>query len=452
MWWVLPEVRPLIFYSERIMDSQEFFRKKARAKVQSAVLVLTLVALAALAVEHRRASAPSATTSLIIELPEKVLATPGVPTDILTPDRSKRPLSSTEVRETLAAVAVVEHLLQERTRADVSITSAPKSLLSAPTVAELEKQAAVDDGIVATVQGGANVATDEGGIVPAVIKEALEHNDSEMVADGNTVSGDEAVTLQEKTMQVEAVADFLNYMRDVHRRVEAVSRSEASLARIKPVKPQPVLRSQQVLFRAGHIEIYDSEKGVVAVEMTKQAVVGGHEVVIGQEGDHVVDKGVSEAQNMTVTADIKEKQEKVPVVDKLEVSESTTLAESKQIESPVVVADKAPEQDAVMLIPAAVQSREKVGEGVADSAKIGQTTQAVDKNELLRSVLQVVDEIAQEQVDGVGEGAVTADKTGKVEKNVADVSGEIAFDEKDTDVLPEDGGAIDLMKNIVARN
>ena len=65
---------PAAFYSERIMDSQENLRQKAKAKVQSAVLVLALAALAAAAAEYRRATAPSATASLVIEMPEDAVS------------------------------------------------------------------------------------------------------------------------------------------------------------------------------------------------------------------------------------------------------------------------------------------------------------------------------------------------------------------------------------------
>ena len=514
---------PAAFYSERIMDSQENLRQKAKAKVQSAVLVLALAALAAAAAEYRRATAPSATASLVIEMPEDAVsaakgenaahkakaaaenagggakATDGNKSD--TAPAAGNPggrMPGEELRKTLAAVAAAEHHPQEQPLADVPAT-APKSRLSAPTAAELEKQAAAVDDAEAEGTGADNTGADDtgaGNTGAAPVPEDGGKAAQAGVADTAVAGGN--------------AADFLNYMRDVHRRVAEVSKPKSPLEEIKAVRQRLAPRPKQALFQAGRIEIYDSEKGVVAVETTVQTVAAGKAVNVAADDKAAVEAAGEKAADVPAAEAEKAEDKKAADVPAAEAekdadADKSTAADevageagrtedagavmlvpaamqggkmvnavaddkaadkgagadkSAAADVPAAGADKSENVGAVMLVPAAVQGA-KAANAAAEAEKDAgadkstaadeaedkglQAAQggAVDKNELLRSVLQAADEIARAQNSTGGEEMAAVPQAEPEPK----ANPALAVEPK-----PENGGAIDLMKNIAARN
>ncbi len=544
---------PAAFYSERIMDSQENLRQKAKAKVQSAVLVLALAALAAAVAEYRRATAPSATASLVIEMPEDAVsaakgenaahkakaaaenagggakAADGNKSD--TAPAAGNPggrMPGEELRKTLAAVAAAEHHPQGQPLADVPAT-APKSRLSAPTAAELEKQAAAVDDAEAEGTGADNTGagnTGAGNTGAAPMPEDGGKAAQAGVADTAVAGGN--------------AADFLNYMRDVHRRVAEVSKPKSPLEEIKAVRQRLAPRPKQALFQAGRIEIYDSEKGVVAVETTVQTVAAGKAVNVAAD-DKAVERAAAEAEKAEdkKAADVPAAEaEKDAVADKSTAADEAagetgrtegagavmlvpaamqggkaanaaaedvnkaedTPAGEKAADVPAAEAEKDADADkstaadeaagetgrtedagAVMLVPAAMQGAKAANvaaedmnkaedtpagekaadvpaaaaekDAVADKSAAADESEdkglqaaqggAVDKNELLRSVLQAADEIARAQNSTGGEEMAAVPQVEPAPK----ANPALAVEPK-----PEDGGAIDLMKNIAARN
>ena len=508
---------PAAFYSERIMDSQENLRQKAKAKVQSAVLVLALAALAAAVAEYRRATAPSATASLVIEMPEDAVsaakgenaahkakaaaenagggakAADGNKSD--TAPAAGNPggrMPGEELRKTLAAVAAAEHHPQGQPLADVPAT-APKSRLSAPTAAELEKQAAAVDDAEAEGTGADNTGagnTGAGNTGAAPMPEDGGKAAQAGVADTAVAGGN--------------AADFLNYMRDVHRRVAEVSKPKSPLEEIKAVRQRLAPRPKQALFQAGRIEIYDSEKGVVAVETTVQTVAAGKMANAAvddkaAEKDAGADKSENVGAVMLVPAamqggkmvnaaaeDVNKAEdtpagEKVADVPAAEAEKDAVADKSTAADEAAGETERTEDAGAVMLVPAAMQggkaanaaaedvnkaedtpagekaadvpAAEAEKDAVADKSTAADEAEdkglqaaqggAVDKNELLRSVLQAADEIARAQNSAGGEEMATVPQAEPEPK----ANPALAVEPK-----PEDGGAIDLMKNIAARN
>ncbi len=459
------------------MDSQENLRQKAKAKVQSAVLVLALAALAAAAAEYRRATAPSATASLVIEMPEDAVSAAkgenaahkakAVAEDAgggaKTADGNKSDaapaagnpggrMPGEELRKTLAAVAAAEHHPQGQPLADVPAT-APKSRLSAPTAAELEKQAAAVDDAEAKGTGADNTGADDtgaGNTGAAPVPEDGGKAAQAGVADTAVAGGN--------------AADFLNYMRDVHRRVAEVSKPKSPLEEIKAVRQRLAPRPKQALFQAGRIEIYDSEKGVVAVETTVQTVAAGKAVNVAAD-DKAVERAATEAE--------KAEDKKAADVPAAEAEKDAGADKSTAADEAAGETGRTEDAGAVMLVPAAMQGA-KAANAAAEAEKDAgadkstaadvpaagadkstaadeaedkglQAAQggAVDKNELLRSVLQAADEIARAQNSTGGEEMAAVPQAEPAPK----ANPALAVEPK-----PENGGAIDLMKNIAARN
>ena len=481
---------PAAFYSERIMDSQENLRQKAKAKVQSAVLVLALAALAAAVAEYRRATAPSATASLVIEMPEDAVsaakgenaahkakaaaenagggakAADGNKSD--TAPAAGNPggrMPGEELRKTLAAVAAAEHHPQGQPLADVPAT-APKSRLSAPTAAELEKQAAAVDDAEAEGTGADNTGagnTGAGNTGAAPMPEDGGKAAQAGVADTAVAGGN--------------AADFLNYMRDVHRRVAEVSKPKSPLEEIKAVRQRLAPRPKQALFQAGRIEIYDSEKGVVAVETTVQTVAAGKAVNVAAD-DKAVERAAAEDVNKAEDTPAGEKAADVPAA---EAEKDADADKSTAADEAAGETGRTEDAGAVMLVPAAMQGAKAANvaaedmnkaedtpagekaadvpaaaaekDAVADKSAAADESEdkglqaaqggAVDKNELLRSVLQAADEIARAQNSTGGEEMAAVPQVEPAPK----ANPALAVEPK-----PEDGGAIDLMKNIAARN
>ena len=403
--------------------------------------------------------------------------------------RLRRP----ELRKTLAAVAAAEHHPQGQPLADVPAT-APKSRLSAPTAAELEKQAAAVDDAEAKGTGADNTGADDtgaGNTGAAPVPEDGGKAAQAGVADTAVAGGN--------------AADFLNYMRDVHRRVAEVSKPKSPLEEIKAVRQRLAPRPKQALFQAGRIEIYDSEKGVVAVETTVQTVAAGKAVNVAAddkaavEKDAVADKsaaadvpaaGADKSENVGAVMLVPAAMQggKAADVPAAEAEKDAGADKSAAADEAAGEAGRTEDAGAVMLVPAAMQggkaaedvnkaekaedkkaadvpAAEAEKDAVADKStaadesagETGRTEDAgavmlvpaamqggaVDKNELLRSVLQAADEIARAQNNAGGEEMAAVPQAEPEPK----ANPALAVEPK-----PENGGAIDLMKNIAARN
>lgn len=87
----------------------------------------------------------------------------------------------------------------------------------------------------------------------------------------NVSGGSQAVQGAERAeISGEALTEFLDFMQETKEKVDAVSKPESALAKISQPETaaKPASRSETIVFEEGKIEIYDSEKGVVAVEET----------------------------------------------------------------------------------------------------------------------------------------------------------------------------------------
>ena len=223
------------------MDGYEVAKLQVKARLKLVLTVFAISAAAGAAVEYRRATAPLATAAVVFERRGAEAALPATVQNVQisgeTDDKAfgnmpavsaeARPLDET-TRRTVAAVAEAGNA---EPAPAVSVSPEAPAVLEAPDAATVETYA----------------ASDTDGDVPV----------SQPAAD-----------------KPDVLTDFLGYMRDMQARADAVQKPASALGKIMPrqpavAEPQP----REVLFQEGRIEIYDSEKGVVAVETSTAAVV-----------------------------------------------------------------------------------------------------------------------------------------------------------------------------------
>ena len=216
------------------MDNQEISRLKARGKAELLAFVLFLTLLGGAAAEYRRETAPLATAAVVFER-GKASRAAEPRNEIVQPaaaEAGKKAENSTAgaTAGSMAAAGTEATTIGAETSAMKA--TAPVSALSAPAAEE----------IAARVENGQNVS---GGSQAAQGAEQAE------------ISG-------------EALTEFLDFMQETKEKVDAVSKPESALAKISQPETaaKPDTRSETVVFEVGKIEIYDSEKGVVAVEET----------------------------------------------------------------------------------------------------------------------------------------------------------------------------------------
>ena len=216
------------------MDNQEISRLKARGKAELLAFVLFLTLLGGAAAEYRRETAPLATAAVVFER-GKASRAAEPRNETVQPaaaEAGKKAENSTAgaTAGSMAAAGTEATTIGAETSAMKA--TAPVSALSAPAAEE----------IAARAENGQNVS---GGSQAAQGAEQAE------------ISG-------------EALTEFLDFMQETKEKVDAVSKPESALAKISQPETaaKPDTRSETVVFEEGKIEIYDSEKGVVAVEET----------------------------------------------------------------------------------------------------------------------------------------------------------------------------------------
>lgn len=216
------------------MDNQEISRLKARGKAELLAFVLFLTLLGGAAAEYRRETAPLATAAVVFER-GKASRAAEPRNETVQPaaaEAGKKAENSTAgaTAGSMAAAGTEATTIGAETSAMKA--TAPVSALSAPAAEE----------IAARAENGQNVS---GGSQAAQGAEQAE------------ISG-------------EALTEFLDFMQETKEKVDAVSKPESALAKISQpeTSAKPDTRSETVVFEEGKIEIYDSEKGVVAVEET----------------------------------------------------------------------------------------------------------------------------------------------------------------------------------------
>lgn len=391
------------------MDGYEVAKLQAKARLKLVLTVFAILAAAGAAVEYRRAAAPLATAALVFERRGAETALPATVQNVQlsgeTDDKAfgNMPAVSAEVRP-----------LDETTRRTVAAVAAAGNAEPAPAVSvSPEAPAVLEAPDAATVETYAASDTD----------------------------GDVSIS-QPAAGKPDVLTDFLGYMRDMQARADAVQKPASALGKIMPRQPavaEP--QTREVLFQEGQIEIYDSEKGVVAVETSTAAVVTD-EPADGAEAD--------EAPFLVETAKVE--QNNGGAADAAAGVMTDNAADAAADE----MADEAAEQTSqsdetapVMLIPGA--ARQTSGNLPAVQA----TRQAADVAAKDKPAAGAA--VADEPKPAENAAGIMTDKAADAAaENPADkavVENKAAEDSAvhDENVASANGGAIDMMKDIVAR-
>lgn len=114
----------------------------------------------------------------------------------------------------------------------------------------------------------------------------------------SVVLASETSVVAEKVENSDAVVEFLAALREVKNKIDTVEQQESVLEKIRqqpPVVEEKVVEKR--IFEEGKLEIYDSEKGVVAVENVK--VNANH----GTEADKIAEGMAEKAQQVVQQAE-----------------------------------------------------------------------------------------------------------------------------------------------------
>lgn len=405
------------------MDGYEVAKLQAKARLKLVLAVFAMLAAAGAAVEYRRAAAPLVTAAVVFERRGAETALPATVQNVQvsgeTGDKAfgNMPAVSTEARP-----------LDETTRRTVAAVAAAGNAEPAPAVSvSPEAPAVLEAPDAATVETYA--ASDADGAMPV----------SQPAAD-----------------KPDVLTDFLGYMRDMQARADAVQKPASALGKIMPrqpavVEPQP----REVLFQEGRIEIYDSEKGVVAVETSTAAVVTDEPAKAPQEN-----RAPQVAENPAAGAEAKA--DEAPFLGetaKIEQNNggATEAAAAEMADEAAERAAQSDETAPVMLIPgAARQTSGSVSEvqatrqaaDVAEKDKPTAGAAVADKPKPAENAAGVMTDKAAENP---ADKAVVENKAAAENPAVEDKAGIETAAEYDENVAPANGGAIDMMKDIVAR-
>lgn len=395
------------------MDGYEVAKLQAKARLKLVLAVFAVSAAAGAAVEYRRATAPLATAAVVFERRGAEAALPATVQNVQisgeTDDKAfgnmpavsaeARPLDET-TRRTVAAVAEAGNA---EPAPAVSVSPEAPAVLEAPDAATVETYA----------------ASDTDGDVPV----------SQPAAD-----------------KPDVLTDFLGYMRDMQARADAVQKPASALGKIMPRQPAVTApQPREVLFQEGRIEIYDSEKGVVAVETSTAAVVTDEPAKAPQEN-----RAPQIAENPAVGAEAK--------ADEAPLGGETAKVEQNNGGAADAAADEMADEAAertsqsdetapVMLIPGA--ARQTSGSVSAVQAT-GQAADVAVKDKPAVGVAVEGKPKPAENAAGVMTDRAAAENPADkaVVENKAPAENAAGYDEN---VASANGGAIDMMKDIVAR-
>lgn len=216
------------------MDNQEISRLKARGKAELLAFVLFLTLLGGAAAEYRRETAPLATAAVVFE-------------------RGKASRAAESRRETVQSAAAEADKKAGISAAETTVSSAETTGSKVTTI-------------------GTETAAMEARAPVSVLSAPAAEEIAARAENGQNVSGSSQAVQGAEQAEIsgEALTEFLDFMQETKEKVDAVSKPESALAKISQPETaaKPASRSETIVFEEGKIEIYDSEKGVVAVEET----------------------------------------------------------------------------------------------------------------------------------------------------------------------------------------
>lgn len=225
------------------MDNQDVAKLKARGRVELLILFFVLVLAVGGVAEYRHLTAPMSSAMVVFDY------TNGQDAEtVLQAQNQKKPLSSQTQNNTIIAPTEAK---------------APASKLNPPKAQEISAPSALKNE-TATQDEVKNLS------------ERAQSQSSEQNAQllqANNQTEEKGRVTEEKLPQRDGAAELTDYMQEIHQKAENISRPQSALGQIqeRPVVKK-VQRQPQPVFEAGKIEIYDSEKGVVAVQETVEVI------------------------------------------------------------------------------------------------------------------------------------------------------------------------------------
>ena len=402
------------------MDGYEVAKLQAKARLKLVLAVFAMSAAAGAAVEYRRAAAPLATAAVVFERRGAEVALPATVQNVQVSGET-----GDKAFGNMPAVSAEARPLDEMTRRTVAAVAAAGNAEPAPAVSvSPEAPAVLEAPDAATVETYAVSDTD----------------------------GDVSVS-QPAADKPDVLTDFLGYMRDMQARADAVQKPASALGKIMPrqpavAEPQP----REVLFQEGRIEIYDSEKGVVAVETSTAAVVTDEPAKAPQENraSQVAENPAAGAEAKADEAPFLGETAKVEQNNGGAADAAAGVMTDNAAEAAAERVEQSDETAPVMLIPGAAR---QISGNVSEVQATGQAADvaAKDKPTIGAAVAdepKPAEKAAGVMTDKTAEAAAENPADKAVVENKAPAENPAEYDEN---VAPENGGAIDMMKDIVAR-
>ena len=402
------------------MDGYEVAKLQAKARLKLVLAVFAMSAAAGAAVEYRRAAAPLATAAVVFERRGAEVALPATVQNVQVSGET-----GDKAFGNMPAVSAEARPLDETTRRTVAAVAAAGNAEPAPAVSvSPEAPAVLEAPDAATVETYAVSDTD----------------------------GDVSVS-QPAADKPDVLTDFLGYMRDMQARADAVQKPASALGKIMPrqpavAEPQP----REVLFQEGRIEIYDSEKGVVAVETSTAAVVTDEPAKAPQENraSQVAENPAAGAEAKADEAPFLGETAKVEQNNGGAADAAAGVMTDNAAEAAAERVEQSDETAPVMLIPGAAR---QISGNVSEVQATGQAADvaAKDKPTIGAAVAdepKPAEKAAGVMTDKTAEAAAENPADKAVVENKAPAENPAEYDEN---VAPENGGAIDMMKDIVAR-
>lgn len=253
------------------MDNQDVSKLKAKSRVELLILFFVLVLAVGGVAEYRHLTAPMSSAMVVFDYADDK--------NLEKTDNTQKKISSSQAQKNAITVPA-------EAQAPTSELNPPKALeISAPSVAENEA-AQLDD-----VKN---------------LSERVQPQNSEQVAqkiqDNNKQIAEKGIIQDETIVQRDGAAELTNYMQDIHQKAESITRPQSALGQIQ--ERQEVKKTQrqpQPVFEAGKIEIYDSEKGVVAVQETVEVIAPEKTV----QEEKMVDKETAELSEVQTVDNVK---------------------------------------------------------------------------------------------------------------------------------------------------
>ena len=231
------------------MDNQDVSKLKAKGRLELLVLFFLLVLAVGGVVEYRHSTAPMSSATVVFDY-----------TDDAKLEENKNIYAS---QKKLPSQAQYKMIVAP------SEAKAPVSELNPPKAQDINVSAAQNDD---------TLEPDLIRHLKEPISEHVSGNPSEISSDAKPYA-DNITSNDRKLPPRDGAAELTEYLQKLHQKAESVSRPQSALGQIaeRPIVKK-TKRQPQPVFQEGKIEIYDSDKGVVAVQESVEIRVSTKDV------------------------------------------------------------------------------------------------------------------------------------------------------------------------------